>query len=441
MKFFFQLLLLSLTISVQSQSREASLQAPHFTQTFTTEQYIEDLDQLTQNLTNKHPRPFAHISEKDFWTLVKRKKEQVNNKTTYPEFIWMCSEIIASIGCSHTNLQFFNQESKVLPIDRMMPLEAQLIEGRLHITNPLINKDRLQVGEEIFAINGIDIETIKQGVFKHISADANNPTGKIILFNGFFSFYIPYYLGFPKSYDILLRTHQNPTPLKQLEDYQFTRHYLYPSNCQKAYCFEPLDEDKSALLTINSFYFGEESASFYDFLHQNFRSLREQGLQNLIIDLRKNSGGPGTHSAELLSYIAQSPFTYFNQQTDYGPQYKSPIPPNEWAFQGKVFLLIGHENGSSANHFLSLVKQHQWATLIGAETAGTFTCNDNSHYYRLPNTGISVRNATSTFTTTATQFSPLRGIFPDHPVQQTLADYLKEKDTVLTYTLNLLSQP
>lgn len=434
----FYLCLLLLSISFFSQTQNAQEAAPTFTQTFSSEQYLADIDQLANNLTTKHPRVYEFTSKEDFWKLVNSKKASISDNTTYPDFIWKVNEIVASVGCGHTNLMFFNQESKVVPVELMAPFEAHLVYNRLFVVNPLSNSNKLNVGDEVFAINGVNVETIKEGIFKHISADGHNPSGKKMLFNGFFSFYIPYYFGFPSSYQLTIKSLRLPIQLTQLSDYKFTRTYLYPITCKKAYCYEVLDQN-TAFLTISTFNFRNESQQYFDFLKRCFQDMKEKNLNNLIIDLRRNGGGSGVNSAHLLSYLAAKPFIYFNPETNYGAEYKKPIKPRSTAFDGDIFILIGNENSSSANHFLSLINHYSIATLIGEETGGTFTCNDNSDYYKLTNTGISVRNATQTFTTIADSLPLHRGIFPTHWVEQTMEDYQANRDAVLDYTLKLIT--
>ncbi|MEM9919024.1 MAG: S41 family peptidase [Bacteroidota bacterium] len=412
----------------------------HFLTRFTVEEYLADLTELANSLTSKHPKPYEFISKEAFWQMVESKKEMISAETTYPAFIWMCSEIVASIGCGHTNMIYFNQESKVLPTELMMPLDAQLVEGRLFVTEPYTNKGILSVGDEISAINGIDIETIKAGIYKHISSDGYNLSGKQMQFNGFFSFYIPYYLGFPTSYEVNTNKQSEAIRLQQLDNWRFEPISLYPSNCRDAFCAEILEDKKTAMLTINTFYFEGRSEKFFNFLENSFNDFRQKDIQSLVIDLRKNGGGRSSNAFQLLRYFAKNNFTYFDAATDYNALMKEEVAPFENAFGGKVYILTSNANFSSVNHFLSVVKQYGWATMVGEETGSTYTCNDDSEYYKLGHTGISIRNATRTFATTADDFPTNRGILPDHHVVQTITDYQNAKDAVLEYTLDMIEQ-
>ena len=87
--------------------------------------YKEDLDELAKRLTEVNPNAYKFISKDTFWELIKAKKESLTSSTTFGEFIWMCSEIIASINCSHTSMGYFNQENKMLPLDLRFPLRIK----------------------------------------------------------------------------------------------------------------------------------------------------------------------------------------------------------------------------------------------------------------------------------------------------------------------------
>ncbi|MEN0005121.1 MAG: S41 family peptidase [Bacteroidota bacterium] len=429
-----------LAMAQPSYGQTPTTNEPSFKQTFQKEQYIADLNDLVDALTHSHPRPYQFISQEAFQQLVQQKRQAITSNTTYSEFIWMCSELVTSIGCGHTNMIFFNQESKVVPPALMMPLEAVLIDNKLLVLDPLHNQDKVAVGQEIMAINGQPVETILEGVYAHISADANNPAGKTMLFNGFFQFYMPYHFGFPTTYDIQLKGQDEVIQLAPQQFFEFNPKSLYPSDCQQPFCYQALPALNAGLLTISSFDFGNQAGTdqYRSFIKATFKQLQQDSVQHLIVDMRKNMGGPGTNGHYLLKHLAKAPFTYFDETTDYHSYFKMPTSPAAAAFQDDLTVLIGNGNFSSVNHVLSLLKYHKRATFVGEETGGTYTCNDNSRYLSLPHTGINIRIAQSAFTTPVSDLPIDQGILPNHRIVQTIDDYLGGKDAALEYAKALI---
>ncbi|NNF00433.1 MAG: hypothetical protein HKN25_15550, partial [Pyrinomonadaceae bacterium] len=74
-----------------------------FSTVFPRQAYLHDIDELAKNLTDTHPQPYEFISKERYWRNVEAKKELITDSTTYGEFIWHASSIIASIGCGHTS--------------------------------------------------------------------------------------------------------------------------------------------------------------------------------------------------------------------------------------------------------------------------------------------------------------------------------------------------
>lgn len=164
-------------------------------------------------------------------------------------------------------------------------------------------------------------------------------------------------------------------------------------------------------------------------------TLEKEKIQNLIVDLRGNTGGTGALYEKVFSYLTQRPFrdshyayTKFNevpmeeklvitplflsngvtdknglnaylkslypkavQEKYYWADDKNPsVLPHEKTFKGQLYLLVDHRVASAASHLASLIKSYTNAVVIGKETVGGYY-EHNGHLplvYELPNTGI-----------------------------------------------------
>lgn len=434
------LLTLMAAPSISAQQRE--LDDNYLHKVYPLADYLNDLDELVERLVTLHPQPYAFITEAEFDQLVAEKKRSLNNHTTLGEYIWMYSSIIASIGCGHSSLSYFNQEDNLLSASQRFPLEARFIGDKLYITDPLINADKVSPGDQITSINGQSVATVQQSIYAHIGTDGHIRGYKQELANAYFTAYVAYSFQFPDLFTVRLNNSNGLIPLENLLDYQY-KPIISPNNdCQQSLCLKILANEDVAVMTIRSTAYYENLDTFKAYVDKSFSTIKSgRGINNLILDFRGNHGGSSQATSYLLKQFANKAFTYFSQDTIFvDEQLKQAIAPTKERYTGKVYILVDGGTLSATGHFLSLIKANQLATLVGEESGSTFTCNDKSKHFKATHTGITYKIATATYSTPANDFPNSRGIFPDHEVVPGIDDYLNDRDPVMTYTLELIEQ-
>ena len=227
--------------------------------------------------------------------------------------------------------------------------------------------------------------------------------------------------------------------LIEAENLEPTKTFL--DDCENNLCYDTNLESNTAIITIRSFsYYGKKIEIFKSFIDSSFQHIKENKIQNLIIDLRNNGGGEPVCSSYLLQHIANKPYTYFHKDVKGYRKLKKTIQPNPIGFNNKPYILINGKCFSTTNHFCSLVKENNFGIFIGYETGGTYTCNDYSKFFTLENTKLTFRVASRICKTTATTLTNKHGIIPDHYVIPGIDDILNNTDTVLNYTLELIEK-
>lgn len=408
-----------------------------FNKVYPKQQYLNDLDELAIRLTTENPHPYKYMTKEDFWEVVEEKKSSITNNTTYSEFIWHCSELVANINCVHSNLQYFSQESEMLPLEFRFPIEARLIKDRLYVSDPL-NTD-IKHESEIIEINGKPVAELKKDVFRHISSQGKIETTKRVFFNSYFTSYIPYSLNFPASYTIKIKGEKSQIKLNQLKSYKPKPRYFPTNLCEgKMLCLDFIDENNTAILTIkNSEYYGSSFSIFKEFIDKSFNEIKSKGVSNLIIDYRSNSGGPGNTGTYLLQYLTNKTFIYKSTSEGSDIAQKS-FEPFSSAFKGELYVLIDGEGGSTTSHVLSIVKELKLATLIGEELGGNHFCTGGQKLFKLTNTNVFFSVGRFTNITAVNAKEDDRGIMPDYFVTQSIQDYLNDVDTVMNFTLKMI---
>lgn len=79
------------------------------------------------------------------------------------------------------------------------------------------NSDQVKVKGEILSINGVETATVISDIFDHIPAQANIQTFKAQHFNTYFAALIPYALGLPNSFEIVVKRKSGAVQLHKAE--------------------------------------------------------------------------------------------------------------------------------------------------------------------------------------------------------------------------------
>ncbi len=417
-----------------------------FSKIYDKKEYLADLDQLGQKLLSVHPLALKFISKDQFLKNIENKKSLITDKTTYAEFAWHCNAIIASIGCSHTassTMQNDYHEFSILPIENSFPLQVRLINKQLFVVNPMNNADKVKVKDEILSIKGIETQKLLSIIYDHTVSQANIQTAKTQRFNTFFAAQIPYALGLPKTFEIVVKEKNGSIQLHKATKMATELYDASINSCSNDLCFE-IVEGNTAVLTIASFNYYEWNnyAVFKSFLDSSMKEINNKKIKNLLIDVRYNRGGSQYPSIYLLQHLMDKSFTYYSKVESEGKTDKNygedVFHPVENRFKGKVYFLMDGNGHSTTGHFMSLVKVHNLGTIVGEELGSNQFCTAGQTLFRLRNTKFVVSSANNTHVSTATKLPDNVGILPDIFVTQSIDDYLNRVDAVKNYALKLI---
>jgi hypothetical protein len=269
---------------------------------------------------------------------------------------------------------------------------------------------------------------------------------------------------------------------------------IYYADLEKnqKYSFQKIDS-LTRLLTMHSFSMGNESSAehkeYAKFLDSVFTKIKENKIANLIVDVRQNGGGDDPNDLVTYSYLTQRKFQenkqawisfkkipllkYYNISIPkfirpllvgkYNRQLQDDFPlekdknyyqnensddhtirlPKKNAFTGNIYLLISPAVASAGSLFASMVAGNENTITIGEETIGGYY-GHNGHTpmeYKLPKSKIVTRFSIVNLEQDVPQKSNQiynRGLLPDLEVTQSFEDFIKNIDTQMNYTLELL---
>lgn len=230
-------------------------------------------------------------------------------------------------------------------------------------------------------------------------------------------------------------------------------------------------------------------SGWISFLKESFALIDSLGIDNLVIDLRNNSGGNSTMGDILLSFCSlpdsiyyfggkmkisdlvlnhyqmnltsmnkalssdlgyevletELPFTvifYDGKSPFLRPRTLSEIVPNVMSndsikkYNGKLILLTGSQTYSSAVMFATLCQDNGLAIVYGSPTGGKPSSYGEGLNFRLPNTGIMCSVSVKYFQRPDTSRDPSDSLYPDVDVLITPEEYFSPIDTLWERVLN-----
>ena len=411
-------------------------------------QLQDDLTFLRDQLENTHPQLYLYSSKEKFDALFDSTFLTINDEMTEDEFFRRMAVIVAKVNCSHTGIRFSREFSRALESRKnLIPLDIRFIESKAYIIADYSHNPAVEAGMQLLSINGIPSSEVMRKLNASIPSDGFNESLKRHEINSQFARLYSQYIGNYERFDLECATDagrkiriQLPAMTQEMLDSAIRQAHPERTGIDSSPLeIEVNNETSIAVLTVKSF--GAPDPERYNaFLRESFARMRTEGIRHLIIDVRGNKGGHPFFAAELLSYLARSDFVYFKRPLEQGEltSLYQPIQPKEHAFSGDIYILINGGCLSSTGHFLSLVRFHKMAILIGEEPGGSFYCNDGSKQRVLPNTKIELNLPQLTFQTAVTGFEKGDPLLPDHDVKPSLEDFLSGRDAVMEYTMRLI---
>lgn len=402
----------------------------------TPEELKEDYLQLKKSMESLHPRLYDFTPQAEFERQFVQTAGSLDKVMTIEEAYIKFSSLAANIGCGHSAVwmpkNYWNNQP-----GKLFPLKIRIAGSHTLVTGSYLDNDPIPVGARLLTINGTSLPEIFKPLKKLVSADALSDASKTFRVGTRFSRLYSLYYGHPDSFSIV---YQLPGEERQRESVvPAAPSGQIPGRSEaKELKITFKEETDTAVMTIPHFVYYNDQESFFRFIDESFAQIIHEAAANLIIDLRGNGGGDPFCAAHLFSYLIPQPVPYFSQPYGKYSHLAEPIPRQEKAFTGKLYILINTGVFSTTGHLLGLLKYHKIGTLIGEETGATFTCNDAHQSFELKNSRLQVWIARATFASAVKNMPDNRGILPDIEVYPTASDLAEGRDTVLEYTLALI---
>ncbi|MEZ0484500.1 S41 family peptidase [Fibrella aquatica] len=462
---------------------------------FTAQQLQSDFIILEKAYKSLHPGLYKYADSATVNRYFADCRNTLSNDQTLPATYLAIMKLTAQLQCGHSYPNFYNQEGDVKAMfeqKNCLPFQFRLVDNRLIVTRSAA--DNVPVGSDIRTINGVPVKTIIQTMLPLVRADGNNDGKRLKLLEisgqryEYFDVLLP--LLFPGNVPDFTLTMTNPGSKKNVttrvdalkhtdRDALITAKYTLPKRVPGR--FNWLDTE-TAVLQINTFANWDNTFDFSTFYDAAVKDFNQKNGQNLIIDIRQNEGGDSKMGHQLIRHLITSPIEINEQQDCWAyvsiDSTLSPYIDNQWAYSyryrntadfdrlpsgqyrakkgsgarriephpnhltGRVFLLTSATNSSAAWQFVTAMKEHKLATLVGQTTGGNqkgITAGA-LFFMKLPNTGIEVDVPLIGMNYAEAAKRPNAGLAPDVYVRPTVDALMQGTDQEIDQVKTLIAR-
>lgn len=471
-----------------------------FSQTYTAEQIKEDLVNLKNEIEKYHPDPFKYISKERFTFLQDSILQKVSGRYSLREAYFTFLPLVQAVGCGHTHMspdrRLLSKSNSYSERPKFFPFSVLYINNQLLVSRNYSADKKITRGTQILEIDGQPVKKVLEHLEKisYYNGDGINPNAR--KYYAIREFRKLYYLWKGEEDNFLityLKQGQNKPKTTKIEGQSIdfmekmleTRYPDVDEDTTGIVSYRLIDTtQKVAMVDIRSFMYGikdyGKNTNFEGETRKIFRKLEENKIENLILDLRGNSGGIIDYSIFFLRYFANQPFDAYKLgfrdeglqrlKQDYkkydaylakeaasrlnkeftvrdsdgyleSKYQQKQRPHDEFRFNKNVYVLMNGGTFSAAALLVSKLHNMGVGTFVGMTCGGAYDGCSAAQFssIKLPNTEleISLPLGRILYNVDAQKYNkPI--LQPDFEVIPNLEDFLNNEDTVLKYTLNLI---
>lgn len=408
-------------------------------QKFSRAQLAQDLDSLVSTIEQVHPNPYTVISKDQFYKDVKTVRGELRDSMTALDFSVRAARLVASIGDGHTSLNPMQGFGSRMMETVVFPCALKVgADGTITIARCLADNDSIPDGAVVTAINGRSSKEIVTALLAMISAES--PAFKTMILNNYFQLslsalygdttFVTAYRSGGNSATATLQGLPMARLVAKLNAVKAKSGEQRPQQSSGPYSLALLDTVRNvAVIDFNACQLSDQLRPFLD---TTFKTLQQQHIGNLIIDVRRNGGGSSRVGDEFFQYISPVPSKQFGNTymkvSNYAGQHEGakkgeivtfsddkPIAlrENPFRYTGKVYLLTSNSTFSSAASFTWAFHYFKMGTIVGEETGGMIDSFGDVCSLKLPNTDLQYGVSFKRFTSYGSDGTQNHGVYPD----------------------------
>ncbi|HUH74641.1 MAG TPA: S41 family peptidase [Chitinophagales bacterium] len=454
-----------------------------------------DLELLYQGLDKFHSGMYWYTPKDSVDLAFEKAKQDISYDMNIFEFYKIIAPLVALSREDHTDIflpketiEFINKKSVFLPITVVfLGTKLFCVKNGSNYVESIIE------GAEIELINGESPIEIANKIGSLFASDGYIQNVKLRDLIGFnFSKYHFYYYGNLNHFAIKFKNIKQPIIIESLSIDSINQNFIVRNAIDTTYQEKDLLEykiinDSTAYLGLHSFYnayIQKESSenNLKAFLVKSLKSISENNIKNLVIDLSNNGGGTEGNEGWVYSYLGENYQKYLKvraktQKAILDNGIDSPIvlktfgfierifvnkkmkdgslERREWIgyglkaykkepkykFAGKLFVIISPVTYSGGSELSNMLYSNDKAIFVGEETGGGYLGNTSgySRELTLPHSKITIDIPALQFVMNVKPQLPFgRGVIPHYEVIPTFEQYINRENAALEFILKLI---
>lgn len=435
----------------------------------------QDFDSLYLQLQLNHSKLYANRSKEATDEHFKQISERLIRPMDKIAFFREISPFVSGFKDGHTsvNVDFEDPELEQYAQSggTFFPLEVVIIDNKLYCKSNPFAVGTINRGDEILSINQEPVSSLLPSLKNLDSADGE-PFANASL-QRLFGFYLWLHglrepvstIEFKKAEKVQLE------PLKGISKNDLLN--LIFKGITPARKLHLYPESSLAVLEFNTY---GELTKAYAFIDSCFQIIKNSGLQNVALDLRKNGGGNSAIGDYFLAHLTRKPYSTISSKTwRLGPlaqqfdsthwvgraiasakmnyrkegeflhsSFLEPDPPvaikdSSLFSPVRLFLFTSARTYSSAHMTAMAVKCSGLGTIIGQPTGERLDLTGETLLYRLPNSKLAVYIPVASYKA-ACGNGDVVGVQPDFTVSYTVEDLRQDRDPELAFLKDLIKR-
>lgn len=465
---------------------------------FTSDELRQDFDVLQRALTELHPGLYRYNTPDSLARQFGQTMAKIDQPMRDVEFGLVIRPYIGQVRCAHTSLSNSKERQRYLKQLRQPPLPVSvLVKGeRLFVATRPLQTTGVAAYEEITSLDGTPTPDLLRQFRPMVWGDGFTKTAHDGMLSIVFPALYRATYGFRDTLTVGLtdtngRVRAVAIPARAMSARRLARNAKAdtirrqkPPNGQSLPTRTILerrglrlsvarDDSAVAMLKIERFGDGPMRRAFAAV----FDEIKRRNIRQLVIDVRGNLGGSAQTCRDLLRYVADRPFVFWDSTVANGrsarvegaktwisgpfayidlhfrlrrdtngnlqlPTYRRVVRPHKSAhFDQPILILTDGLSFSAAAIFPALARQfNPQVKIVGRETGGgAYGCNaGQSFFVELPNTQMIVKIPAYRIRLPVPGTDTGRGVLPDYPVSYSVDDLRQGRDRDLEKVKALL---
>ncbi len=437
------------------------LQFPVFSQQLSKAQVVEDLKLLRESIQIYNPALYDFNHDFDNQSIQVIAEIDQDSMTLF-EYFFLVSKLCALSNEGHFGLGTWNDTiHKGIPANTYFypPFDVKILDDQLIVWKDYSNEQQLIEGSQILSINGISSQDILSKLYEATPTDGSNTTWARSTIEIGFPWMYYFYIEQADKLTLSVQTPEGEvespeivplTKLQQTENYwEFVLAEQPPETREEQPFYSLRHGANYTLLTLPSFAFQlieAENIKSKKLYKTIFTEIEAQGTENLIIDLRGNTGGRNEFADDMVPYLIKQPsiYPYLKKTVSWDGGEKTFKMPgaSKLAFTGTIYLLVNGRTYSAGSTLARYIREYGEAIVIGEETGTRYEgfAAGSSQYIFLPNTNvrIGIPRYKIAFPHSRKQTTINRGLVPQYRIEYSYEDLLYDRDLHLEKALELI---